>query len=54
MAAEGDRVNLLPGTAYTLSQQGADTLIDMGGGHQMVLVGVTLSGLPNGWIFGAS
>jgi hypothetical protein len=23
----------------------------MGGGHQMVLVGVTLSSLPAGWIF---
>lgn len=28
-------------------------VIDMGGG-QMIPVGVTLSSLPNGWIFGAS
>jgi len=52
-ASEGDRVYLLPGTVYSLSQAGADTVIDMGGGNQMVLVGVQLSSLPAGWIFGA-
>jgi Ca2+-binding RTX toxin-like protein len=51
--AEGDRVQLDPGTTYTLRQSGADTVIDMGGGHQMVLVGVQLTSLPAGWIFGA-
>jgi len=50
---EGDRVFLDPGTTYTLSQVGADTVIDMGGGHQMILVGVQLSTLTPGWIFGA-
>jgi Ca2+-binding RTX toxin-like protein len=50
-AAEGDRVNLLAGTTYTLAQAGTDTLIDMGGGAEMILVGVTLSSLPSGWIF---
>ena len=49
--AQGDRVQLDPGTTYTLSQVGADTVIDMGGGHQMILVGVQLSMLPDGWIF---
>ncbi|WP_374471335.1 calcium-binding protein [Phenylobacterium sp.] len=52
-AAEGDRVQLDPGTTYTLRQAGADTVVDMGGGHQMVLVNVQLSSLPQGWIFGA-
>jgi lysophospholipase L1-like esterase len=52
-AAEGDRVNLLPGTTYTLPQAGADTVIDMGGGNEMILAGVTLATLPTGWIFGA-
>ena len=52
-AAEGDRVMLDPGTAYTVSQVGADTVIAMTGGGQMVLVGVPLSSLPTGWIFGA-
>lgn len=51
--AEGDRVQLDPGTTYSVVQQGGDTIIDMGAGHQMVLVGVTLSSLPPGWIFGA-
>ena len=50
--AEGDRVLLEPGTTYGVSQAGADTVISMGGGGQMVLVGVTLSSLPAGWIVG--
>jgi Ca2+-binding RTX toxin-like protein len=49
--AEGDRVMLDPGTTYTASQIGADTVVDMGNGDQMILVGVQLSTLPNGWIF---
>ena len=40
-----------PGTVYTVSQVGADTVIDMGGGTEMILVGVTLSSLKDGWIF---
>jgi Ca2+-binding RTX toxin-like protein len=52
--SEGDRVMLDPGTTYTLSQVGADTVIDMGGGtNKMVLVGVQLSTLAAGWMFGA-
>lgn len=49
--AEGDRVQLDPGTTYTMSQVGADTVLDMGGGNQMILVGVTLADLPSDWIF---
>jgi Ca2+-binding RTX toxin-like protein len=48
--ADGDRVLLDPGTTYTLSQVGADTVLDMGGGHQMILAGVQASTLPAGWI----
>lgn len=51
--ADGDRVQLDPGTVFTVSQSGADTLISMTGGGQMVLVGVQMSGLAAGWIFGA-
>jgi len=51
--AEGDRVQLDPGTAYTVSQVGADVVIDMTGGGQMILVGVSMSSLTEGWIFGA-
>ncbi|ACG79065.1 hypothetical protein PHZ_c2656 [Phenylobacterium zucineum HLK1] len=50
-AAEGDRVNVLAGTSYTLRQEGADTIVDMGGDDRVVLVGVQLSSLPPGWIF---
>ncbi|MDB5500034.1 MAG: hypothetical protein JWP28_4065 [Phenylobacterium sp.] len=50
--SEGDRVMLDPGTTYTVSQVGADTVIDFGAGNQMILVGVQLSTLTAGWIFG--
>jgi hypothetical protein len=36
-----------------VSQVGADTVIDLGGGNQTVLVGVQMSSLPSNWIFGA-
>jgi len=49
--AEGDRVMLDPGTTYTLAQVGSDTVIDMGAGNEMILVGVQLSTLTPGWIF---
>lgn len=51
--ADGDRVLLDPGTDYTVAQIGADTVIGMVGGGQMTLVGVQMSALPAGWIFGA-
>ncbi|WP_334161578.1 reprolysin-like metallopeptidase [Phenylobacterium sp.] len=50
--AEGDRVQLDPGTTYTVAQVGADTVISMTGGGQMILVGVTLTSLTGNWIFG--
>jgi serralysin len=49
--AQGDRVMLDPGTTYTASQVGADTVVDMGNGDQLILVGVTLAKLPSDWIF---
>ena len=52
-AAEGDRVQLDQGTVYTVAQVGADTVISMTGGGQMILVGVQSSSLGAGWIFGA-
>ncbi|WP_309087228.1 type I secretion C-terminal target domain-containing protein [Phenylobacterium sp.] len=48
--AQGDRVNLVAGTTYTVAQAGADTVITMTGGAQMTLVGVQLSSLTDGWI----
>jgi len=52
-AQEGDRVQLDTGTVYSVSQVGADTVIAMTGGAQMTLVGVSLTSLKAGWIFGA-
>jgi Ca2+-binding RTX toxin-like protein len=53
--AEGDRVELDPGTTYTVSQVGADTVIDMGASNgapnQMILVGVQMSTLHADSIF---
>ncbi|MDP2215618.1 M10 family metallopeptidase [Phenylobacterium sp.] len=44
-SAEGDRVRFDPGTTWTLGFSGSDTVIDMVGGAQMILVGVTAATL---------
>ena len=49
--SEGDRVQVDAGTVYTITQVGADTVIDMTGGDQMILVGVQASALSGAWIF---
>jgi serralysin len=49
--AEGDRVMLDPGTTYSVGQIGSDTVIDMGAGNRMILVGVQMSTLTGNWIF---
>jgi Ca2+-binding RTX toxin-like protein len=49
--AEGDRMQIMSGTTGTAYQSGADTIFDMGGGNQIVLVGVNLSSLPTDWAF---
>ena len=49
-AAEGDRVQLDPGTTYSVHQSGADTVVDLGGGDQVILVGVQANTLPSGWL----
>lgn len=41
-----------PGATYTLTQAGADTVITLGGGGQMILANVQLSSLTGEWIFG--
>ena len=50
-AGEGDRVQLDPGTTYSVAQVGSDTVISMTGGAVMTLVGVSMASLPTGWIF---
>ncbi|MEW5688267.1 MAG: FG-GAP-like repeat-containing protein [Pseudomonadota bacterium] len=49
--AEGDRVRLDVGTTYTVAQVGADTVVSMNGGGQVILVGVSMSSLTGNWIF---
>jgi Ca2+-binding RTX toxin-like protein len=52
--AEGDRVELDPGTTFTSAQVGADTVITLsgpGGAGELVLQGVQLSSLHGDWIF---
>lgn len=51
--AEGDRVQVDPGTQFAVSQVGADTVVSMIGGGQMILVGVSMNTLTGAWIFGA-
>jgi serralysin len=49
---QGDKVLVDAGSAYNLSQVGPDRVVSMGGGNQMVLVGVQLTSLTTGWITG--
>jgi serralysin len=49
-AAEGDRVRV-EGAAYAVRQSGADTVVDLGNGDMMILVGVDSTSLSGGWIF---
>ncbi|WP_308238082.1 M10 family metallopeptidase C-terminal domain-containing protein [Phenylobacterium sp. J367] len=49
-AAEGDRIQLDPGTIYSVRQVGADTVVDMGGGY-ITLVNTQLSSLTGNWLF---
>lgn len=48
--AEGDRVRLAAGSTWNAWQQGGDVVVDLGGGAQVVLEGVQLWSLGDGWI----
>ena len=50
LRSEGDRVLLDPGSTYTVAQVGADTVVSITGGGQMILVGVSMSSLTGAWI----
>jgi serralysin len=50
--AEGDRIQLDPGTTYTATQVGADVVLDLGIGAQTVLKNVALDSPTPGWIVG--
>ena len=49
--AEGDRIQIDLGTVWTVSQSGADAVISMTGGGQMVLMGIQVAALTGDWIF---
>lgn len=49
--AQGDRIQLAPGTAYTLRQDGANAIIDLSNGDTLVLAGVQTSSLTGDWLF---
>ncbi len=48
--AEGDRVLITGGATYQVAQHGADVVIDISGGAQVVLSNTSLSSLGDGWI----
>lgn len=48
--AEGDRVLVSEGATYSFAQVGADVVINISGGGQIVLVGVNSTSLTDGWI----
>ena len=48
--AEGDRLKLEGSPSRTITQVGADVVVDMGNGDQVILVGVSLASLGSGWI----
>lgn len=49
--AEGDRVLLLAGQTYSLAQVGSDTVVNLGGGDQLTLAGVSMSSLTgSNWL----
>jgi serralysin len=51
--AEGDRVQLDPGTAFQVTQVGEDTVVTLAGDGRMVLLGVDMTTLHGDWIFGS-
>jgi Ca2+-binding RTX toxin-like protein len=48
--AQGDQLNLLAGSQYTVKQVGADIVVDIVGGAKVVVQGVQLASLDAGWI----
>jgi serralysin len=48
--AEGDRVLVSEGASFSVAQVGADVVISLSGGAQMVLVNVDSATLTEGWI----
>lgn len=51
--AEGDRIQLDPGTTWRIDQVGGDAVLNLGGGAQVVLVGVSAASFVGAWVLGA-
>jgi serralysin len=49
--AQGDRIQLAVGTSYTLRQDGANAVVDLGNSDQIVLADVQASALTGDWLF---
>jgi Ca2+-binding RTX toxin-like protein len=50
-SAEGDRVQLAAGTGYTLTTVAGQVVVDLGGGAQLALTGVTMATLGDWLVF---
>jgi serralysin len=50
--AQGDRVQLDAGQAHTVYQSGANTIIDLGNGDQIILANVAATTLTGDWLIG--
>lgn len=48
----GDRVQLAPGTAYTITSVNGDAVIDLGGGDRLGLSGVSVAAMGDWLVFG--
>jgi glucose/arabinose dehydrogenase len=51
--AEGDRLRIEDGAAYTLTQEGADAVVTLNGLARVILVGVQTTSLTGDWILAA-
>ena len=49
-AAEGDQIQLAPGTAYSVTSVGGQVVIDLGGGDELGLAGVPAASFSSAWI----
>jgi len=50
--AQGDRIQLDPGQAHTVYQSGANTIIDLGNGDQIILANYAAANLAGDWLIG--
>lgn len=51
-ALEGDRIQLQAGARFEVTQSGADTVLTLTSGDQLVLANTQMASLPDGWVLG--